>query len=62
MLQILIQMEVDYKKKVQDRTAVNNLLKWLIRLKKSNRRKASMIISNLLDLPHEEIAFILAAF
>ena len=31
-------------------------------LEKSNKRKAPMVISKLLDLPHEEIAFILAAF
>ena len=58
----LFKMEVNYKPKVQDRTAVNHLLKWLPRLKKSNKRKAPMVISKLLDLPHEEIAFILAAF
>ena len=53
---------VDYKPRDQDRTAINHLLRLLPLIKKSNRRKAPITIKQVLKLPHEEIAFILARF
>ena len=53
---------VDYKPREQDRTAINHLLRILPNIKKSNKRKAPRKIKELLKLPHEEIAFILARF
>ena len=53
---------VNYKPHDQDRTAINHLLRLLPLIKKSNQRKAATTIKKLMQLPHEEVAYIVARF